>query len=550
MKGLLDTVATLPSGKPLFATGSSAITAGAIRKTATEIGARVSGKGTLFLHTESAALFVAGLLAASRRKLTVFLPAHLQPHYLNEIGVGYGTLLTDQDVNIATATPIALASEEEPPTDASTHDLDLIFFTSGVTGTPKQVLKNITQLDDEARILEQLWGSRAGRTFATVSHQHIYGMLFRVFWPASSGRVSQDRSAEYWESLSGKLPASTTLITSPAHLTRLPNTEVLAGSVPGLIFSAGVPLSFEAAHQASQKLGSFPIEVLGSTETGGIGWRQQERKDALWTPLPGVHIEADEDGSMRVVSPLAGSGQAIATGDAVECVGAQFRLKGRVDRIVKIDGKRVSLNRVEKALLAQPIVSAAAVVDLPARKGQLAAIVELNANGKAALTKEGAFRLSRRLRIALAPLLEPGERPKHWRFDTIPANPQGKRVLASLRSCFAEQEFDGTIVARSDENAEIELALSPDLIWFEGHFPGQPVMPGIAQVHLAAQWSARIWNWKPQTANLSQLKFRQILRPGDEVRLKLARDMERQRLIFSYEIGEVVASQGIIGGGI
>ncbi|HEY4124856.1 MAG TPA: AMP-binding protein, partial [Rhizomicrobium sp.] len=433
--------------------------------------------------------------------------------------------------------------------DTKINDLDLIFFTSGVTGTPKQVPKKISQLDSETEILEQVWGNQAGRTFATVSHQHIYGMLFRIFWPIRGGRVSEDRAGEYWESLAGKLTSGTTLISSPAHLTRLPS-EALAASKPDLIFSAGAPLPLSAAQETLKRLGSLPIEVLGSTETGGIGWRQQDREDALWTPLPEVRIESDADGAMSVISPFSGSDLPIATGDAMEHVGEKFRLKSRIDRVVKIDGKRVSLNRVEEALLTQSIVAAAAAVDLPSRKGTLGAIIELNAAGKAALAEEGAFRLSRRLRIALAPLLEPAERPKHWRFETIPSNSQGKRLLASLRACFEKRApGEGTVVKQEADSAEITLALPPDLIWFEGHFPDQPVLPGIAQVHLAAQWAEHLWDWKPRGANLSQLKFRQIIRPGDSLRLKLTRDRTKERLIFAYEIGDIVASQGMIGGG-
>lgn len=549
MTGLIGTVTTLPPGKPLFATQDEFITAGQIRKTATQICAQLSGDGPLFLHTVSAALFVAGLLAASRQRRIVCLPAHLQPHYLREIGADTGTLLTDRDAGIATALPITLASEEEArAADEPTYDLDLIFFTSGVTGAPKPIPKKISRLDCEAQTLERIWGRKAGHTFATVSHQHIYGMLFRVFWPVVSGRVSEDGFVEYWESLTEKLSAETTLVSSPAHLTRLPGAEILAGSVPGLIFCAGASLPFAAARETLHRLGSVPIEVLGSTETGGIGWRRQEREDALWTPLPGVSVTMGDDGAMNVTSPFADDDLPVATGDVVECVDAQFQLKGRMDRIVKIEGKRVSLDRVEQGLLAQPMVAAAAAVDLPSRKGGLAAIVELGDEGKAVLIEEGAFRLSRRLRIALAPLLEPGERPKHWRFESIPTNPQGKRVQALLRASFDNHAPLGTIIAQSEESADISLALSPDLIWFEGHFPGQPVLPGIAQVHLAAQWAAQLWDWEPHGANLSQLKFRQILRPGDVVHLKLTRDLVKQRLVFAYEIGETVASQGIIGG--
>lgn len=92
------------------------------------------------------------------------------------------------------------------------------------------------------------------------------------------------------------------------------------------------------------------------------------------------------------------------------------------------------------------------------------------------------------------------------------------------------------------------MSLEPEWIWFKGHFPERPVLPGIAQVHLASQWAEHLWSWRPNGANLAQLKFRQILQPGDEVRLKLSRDAAQERLTFAYRLGDIVASQGIVGG--
>ena len=353
--------------------------------------------------------------------------------------------------------------------------------------------------------------------------------------------------------LEGKLGPGATLISSPAHLTRLPAAPALANAAPGLIFSSGALLPLTAAQAVRNHFGSTPIEVLGSTETGGIAWRQQDRADALWTPLSGVRADADESGHLRVISPFVEDGHMIETGDLVERVGERFRLNGRADRIAKIDGKRVSLVRVEEALLALPFVEAAAAIDLPSRKGALGAILELSAEGHAELESQGAFRFSRMLRAALASRLEPGERPKHWRFRPIPINRQGKRVQTLLRAAFDLSADDilgyGTIAECDSEGAKIELHMPQELVWFEGHFPGAPVLPGIAQVHLASQWAEYLWRWRPIGANLSRLKFRHVIRPGDNVRLTLARDLSKQRLNFAYQLRDIVASEGVIGGG-
>ena len=429
------------------------------------------------------------------------------------------------------------------------NELDLVFYTTGVTGTPKAVPKTIRQLDAEAHMLESVWPGGARRVFGTVSHQHIYGMLFRIFWPLHTGGVSADRAADYWEQLRGRLSPDATLVTGPAHLTRLPVT--IGAAVPGLVFSSGAALPFEAAQAAKKQLHSLPIEILGSTETGGIAWRRQASEDALWSPLPGVGIEAGDGGRLCVRSPFADSGNAVSTGDLFERVGEKFRLMGRADRVAKVDGKRVSLVRIETEMLAQPIVEAAAAVTLPGRKGALGAVVELNAEGKAALAERGAFRLSRELRHALAGRLEPAERPKHWRFETIPVDRQGKRVESLLRAVFDripdERLGRGRIQEIETDQSTIWVELTPGMVWFEGHFPDQPVLAGIAQVHMAVLWAQRVWGWKPSGGNVSQLKFRRVLRPGDVVQLRLVRRPDTQRLHFSYSLGEVIASEGMIG---
>jgi 3-hydroxymyristoyl/3-hydroxydecanoyl-(acyl carrier protein) dehydratase len=546
MSALFDAVCTADPGVVLFSGKNGPITAGRVRRTAMDVAAKLPAGKPVYLHTVSAALFVCGLLAAAARRATVFCPAHVQPEYLREIGAADGVVLTDE--NVAGALPLELATETGR-FDIIPGDIDLNFFTSGTTSAPKLVPKRIAQLDLEGQKLHRLWSSRAGHVYATVSHQHIYGMLFRIFWPVISGRVSEDRPAETWELLSGKLTPETTLVSSPAHLTRIP--DGFDAGAPSLIFSSGAPLPLEAAHKAREKFGALPIEVLGSTETGGIAWRQQERSDTLWTPFEDVGIEADANGGLVVVSAVAGDAP-VVTGDLVEKIGAQFRLKGRGDRIAKIDGNRVSLPRVEEALVALPLIDAAAVVDLPQRKGALGAVVELNADGKAALKDLGAFRLSRKLREMLVGRMEPRERPKHWLFAPIPLDRQGKRVQAVLRAKFVlhgDIELGLLSAASLDgDSAELTLELNPEMVWFKGHFPDEPILPGIAQTHMAAIWAECLWGFRPFGANLTQVKFRRVMRPGSQVILRLTRDLDRQRLSFSYECDGIITSEGKIGG--
>ncbi len=205
MRGLLETLLRAESGQRLFARGAQWITAGEIRAMAADAAPRLPN-GTIFLHTASTAHFVAGLLAAASRGAMIALPAHTQAGYLSEIGCADRALVTDDFFKPAGA---------DAALDIENLDPLLIFFTSGSTGAPKEVEKNLSRLETEARELDALWGHATTHTLATVSHQHIYGLLFRIMWPLLSGRTADDEAAAYWEDVEGRI-AGATLISSPA----------------------------------------------------------------------------------------------------------------------------------------------------------------------------------------------------------------------------------------------------------------------------------------------------------------------------------------------
>jgi acyl-coenzyme A synthetase/AMP-(fatty) acid ligase len=418
----------------------------------------------------------------------------------------------------------------------STHDTWVTLFTSGSTGEPGAIDKRLAQLDAEVHTLQQAFGARLPadvRVLSTVSHQHIYGLLFTVLWPLAAGRPMPGARLAFHEELvracaDDARPA--VLVSSPAHLKRMPDALDWPVTRPVLqaVFSSGGPLPPEAAADALRHTGRSPIEVFGSSETGGIAWRQRAVQADRWTALPGIAWRL-QDGFLAVRSPhLADDDWYVCADRALPAGDDSFVLAGRADRIVKIEEKRVSLTQIEQRLAASPLVREARVVMVELDVGtRVAAAVVPGDAGQALLDTHGRAALTAALRAQLADAVDPVALPRRWAFvPALPCNAQGKTTEAMLRDLFrrtvpAAHWLDAE--ANSATSATAALEVTDDLAIFDGHFPDTPIVPGVAQVDWVMALAPQRLPIPPRErfARLDTLKFQAVIQPGTTVRMAL-----------------------------
>ena len=86
------------------------------------------------------------------------------------------------------------------------------------------------------------------------------------------------------------------------------------------------------------------------------------------------------------------------------------------------------------------------------------------------------------------------------------------------------------IAAIDEEDSQVTLRLdiSPGLSWFQGHFPGEPVLPGIIQVHWASEVASILFDLEGPPQYIKRLKFSNVIVPPRVIELTLARHGEHE----------------------
>jgi len=64
-----------------------------------------------------------------------------------------------------------------------------------------------------------------------------------------------------------------------------------------------------------------------------------------------------------------------------------------------------------------------------------------------------------------------------------------------------------------------QVTVNDDSPWFSGHFPDNPILPGIAQLHMVADIIALSRQESLYIKRLNRVKFKKIVRPGDELEI-------------------------------
>ena len=406
------------------------------------------------LHCEDNWYFLCTFIALLQCQKSVYVTQTISENFLSEICNSETIFITDQEVEGSIAktsiSEILEKSKDIPESEIrNTPAVDgekshIYLYTSGSTGKPKAIPHALKEIEDDNRTVISIWGDEYSKRklITSVSQHHIYGLYWTIVLPFTIGVPFRRHRIEFPAEFEHLTDTSYVLVSTPAFIKRTVETEEKLNMKDIFISTSGGAVSEDLAVKAEKLFGFCPMEGYGSTETSGVGYRQQS-KDGLWfTPYDCVKVSINEDGCLNVISPFIEDPKGFATADLAEIrEDGKFLLKGRSDSIVKIEEKRISVTEVENRLYESGLVADASVVALSNDIRQfLAAVVVLNEEGKKKFAGEEKLTINRYFHDFLMKYFENVVIPKKWRFvDKIPADVQGKKHKLEIMAMFEDK---------------------------------------------------------------------------------------------------------------
>jgi 3-hydroxymyristoyl/3-hydroxydecanoyl-(acyl carrier protein) dehydratase len=87
----------------------------------------------------------------------------------------------------------------------------------------------------------------------------------------------------------------------------------------------------------------------------------------------------------------------------------------------------------------------------------------------------------------------------------------------------------------------------PTSPWYSGHFPGEPILPGIAQIAMVLETIHKARGHDLCITGIKRVRFKQVIQPADDIAIRVRpREGDPNAYGFQVTVGEEIACSGIL----
>ncbi len=436
----------------------------------------------------------------------------------------------------------------------------LELFTSGTTDIPTRVVKRLKQLFSEVDGIESHpanFTDDDSLIVSSVTPQHIYGLVFGLLWPLASARplwnhrITSETELMDVVSTHHKIVwvGSTTLL---HQAPKDPRWETVRDHWETIITSGAV-LADDAARRVIRTTGLSPIEIFGSSESGGIAGRirRLNRDGTLTSPvwIPAKNVEWKiEKGRLFIKSPRQATNDWEETEDRAEAApdNRGFIYIGRADRVADLGDRQISLSAIESVLAPNAFIKDAKAFMLRDERRSLAVVAALTEKGVELLHREGKNGLALKLCNLLADVYDSNCLPQRWRFvNDLPVDSVGKTSVPALMSLFEPAMHQAVLVSRDKNHAVFSVTIPASSPFFKVRTKVY-IIPGLQQIQFSMTLARSVFPIPAAFTGMTDMHF-PVPVPADKTfDVELSYEEKPQAVRFVWRTKDELIAQGRI----
>ena len=88
------------------------------------------------------------------------------------------------------------------------------------------------------------------------------------------------------------------------------------------------------------------------------------------------------------------------------------------------------------------------------------------------------------------------------------------------------------ILENNDNILKLMFTIPPESLYFEGHFPGDPILPAVAQVDIVLNFASRYFGTGIAVTKIKRMKFTKIIRPSFTILLRI----EKKENVLNFKL--------------